>query len=168
MTSAYIAERIVRNGTTVAVTEAQDFAAIIQRRLFENAGKPLAAGELARAYTMAANTNWRDKVLEKLGPNRTLTGFGERVEASYPFHPELMRLVQQEWSQVQNFQRVRSTVAIFARTVLYWVNEHAAGRWAPARYLRPRTHPERGRAVFLQEPVLPARSIDRRHPPCHL
>jgi hypothetical protein len=129
---AYIAERIVRNGTTVAVTEAQDFAAIIQRRLFENAGKLLPAAELARSYIMAADANWRDKVFEKLGPNRTLSGFGERVEANYPFHPELMRLVQQEWSQVQNFQRVRSTVAIFARTVLYWVNEHAAGRWAPA------------------------------------
>jgi Protein of unknown function (DUF499) len=129
---AYIAERIVRNGTTVAVTEAQDFAAIIQRRLFENARKPLATGELAGEYMMAADANWRDQVFEKLGPNRTLTRFGERVEASYPFHPELMRLVQQEWSQVQNFQRVRSTVAIFARTVLYWVTEHAAGRWAPA------------------------------------
>ena len=65
-----------RNGTTVAVTETADFAAIIQRRLFENAGKPLPAAELARSYMMAADANWRDKVFEKLGPNRTLTGFG--------------------------------------------------------------------------------------------
>jgi hypothetical protein len=129
---SYVAERLVRNGTTVAVTEAQDFASIIQRRLFENTDEPLPITELARAYATAADTNWRDKVLEKLGPNRGLAGFAERVQANYPFHPELMRLVQQEWSQVQNFQRVRSTVAIFARTALYWVTEHQAGRWAPA------------------------------------
>jgi hypothetical protein len=128
---SYVAERLVRNGTTVAVTEAQDFASIIQRRLFETTDKPLPIAEVARAYATAADTNWRDKVLEKLGPNRGPAGFAERVEANYPFHPELMRLVQQEWSQVQNFQRVRSTVAIFARTALHWVTEHQAGRWAP-------------------------------------
>lgn len=43
-----------------------------------------------------------------------------------------MRLVREEWAQVQGFQRVRSTVAIFARTALHWVTEHKAGRWAPA------------------------------------
>jgi hypothetical protein len=129
---SYLAERIVRNGITVAVTEPQDFAAIIQRRLFEHVGKPPPSAYLARSYTMAADASWHDKVFDKLGPNRTLTGFPERVEANYPFHPDLMRLVQQEWSQVQNFQHVRSTVAIFARTVLYWVSEHKAGHWTPA------------------------------------
>jgi hypothetical protein len=129
---AYVGERLVRNGTTVAVTEAQDFAFIIQRRMFEQADKPLPTADLVRSYAMATDVSWRDKVLEKLGPNRGPVGFAERAAATYPFHPELMRLVQQEWSQVQNFQRVRSTVAIFARTVLHWVTEHQAGRWAPA------------------------------------
>ncbi|CAM5258499.1 hypothetical protein SALBM311S_03894 [Streptomyces alboniger] len=32
---------------------------------------------------------------------------------------------------VQGFQEVRSTVAIFARTAMHWVDEHKAGRWAP-------------------------------------
>ena len=40
---AYIATRLERNGVTVAVTEAQDFSAIIRRRLFERAGIPRAA-----------------------------------------------------------------------------------------------------------------------------
>jgi Protein of unknown function (DUF499) len=129
---SYVAERLVRNGTTVAVTEVQDFAAIIRRRLFETSHDPVPAVELARAYTTATAAQWRDKVLEKLGPNRGLAGLSDRIAGSYPFHPELMRLVRDEWSQVQNFQRVRSTVAIFARTVLHWVTEHEAGRWAPA------------------------------------
>lgn len=131
---SYVAERLVRNGPDgrVTVTESHDFAAIIQRRLFEPADVGAAASQVAKQYETAGAVGWREKVLDKLGPNRGLTGFAERVEASYPFHPELMRLVRQEWSQVQNFQRVRSTVAIFARTALYWAIEHQAGRWAPA------------------------------------
>lgn len=128
---AYVAERLVRNGTTVAVTEAQDFAAIIQRRLFETTATAAPAAQLANAYANAAANGWGEKVLEKLGPNRGLTGLAERISSDYPFHPELMRLVSEEWSKVQNFQRVRSTVAIFARTALHWVTEHSAGRWAP-------------------------------------
>lgn len=127
----YVAERLVRNGTTVAVTEAQDFASIIQRRLFVNTNRQLPTGEVDRAYATAADTAWREKVLDKLGPNRGLPGFAERLADTYPFHPDLMRLVREEWSQVQNFQRVRSTVAIFARTALHWFTEHKAGRWAP-------------------------------------
>jgi predicted AAA+ superfamily ATPase len=71
---------------------------------------------------------WREAVFDKLGANRGTVGFPDRVRGSYPFHPELMRLVRDEWAQVQGFQRVRSTVAIFARTALHWVNEHQAGR----------------------------------------
>ncbi|WP_432106023.1 DUF499 domain-containing protein [Streptomyces sp. bgisy091] len=131
---SYVSDRLVRNGPDgrVAVTESHDFASIIQRRLFEPAEVGAVASHVAKHYGTASDAGWRDKVLDKLGPNRGLTGFAERVEASYPFHPELMRLVREEWSQVQNFQRVRSTVAIFARTALHWVTERQAGRWAPA------------------------------------
>ena len=120
-----------RNGETVAVTESQDFAAIIRRRLFEAAQTPVPASELAAAYESAAAGAWASSVLEKLGPGRGLIGFADRIESSYPFHPDLMRLVSDEWSKVQGFQRVRSTVAIFARTAVYWAAEHAAARWAP-------------------------------------
>jgi Protein of unknown function (DUF499) len=127
----YIAARLVRNGQTVAVTEAQDFSAIIRRRLFELPDGGLPVGDLTRRYGAAADGAWRKQVFDKLGANRGLPGFEERTTASYPFHPELMRLVREEWSQVSGFQRVRSTVAIFARTALHWVTEHKAGRWAP-------------------------------------
>lgn len=127
----YVAARLVRNGQTVAVTEAQDFSAIIRRRLFELPKGQLPVHDLAQRYTAAAEQAWRDKLFDKLGPGNGLSGFEDRVAGSYPFHPELMRLVREEWSQVSGFQRVRSTVAIFARTALHWVTEHKAGRWAP-------------------------------------
>lgn len=127
----YVGARLVRNGQTVAVTEAQDFSAIIRRRLFELPDGVLPLRDLTRRFAAAADGAWRQQVFDKLGANRSLPGFEERTSASYPFHPELMRLVREEWSQVSGFQRVRSTVAIFARTALHWVTEHKAGRWAP-------------------------------------
>jgi Protein of unknown function (DUF499) len=126
----YVAARLVRNGTTVAVTEAQDFSAIIRRRLFETSSE-LPISSLAKGFEVAADRAWREHVFDRLGANRGLPGLAERIAGSYPFHPELMRLVREEWSRVQGFQRVRSTVSIFARTALYWVREHKAGRWAP-------------------------------------
>ncbi|NMO37315.1 DUF499 domain-containing protein [Streptomyces sp. GMY01] len=130
----YVSDRLVRNGPDgrIAVNESHDFAAIIRRRLFEPADTAAAAAQTTHQYAVAHSDSWQEKVIDKLGRGRGAAGFAERVAASYPFHPELMRLVSDEWSQVQNFQRVRSTVAIFARTALHWVTEYRAGRWAPA------------------------------------
>ena len=127
----YVAARLVRNGQTDPVTEAQDFSAIIRRRLFELPEGDVVVRDLTRRYAAAADATWRTQVFDKLGPDRGVAGFEERAAASFPFHPELMRLVREEWSQVSGFQRVRSTVAIFARTALHWVTEHHNGSWAP-------------------------------------
>jgi hypothetical protein len=99
--------------------------------LFAVSGTPVPAPELAAAYESAAAGPWTSGVLEKLGAGRGLIGLADRIGSSYPFHPDLMRLVSDEWSKVQGFQRVRSTVAIFARTAVYWAAEHAAGRSPP-------------------------------------
>jgi Protein of unknown function (DUF499) len=126
----YVATRLERNGTTVAVTEAQDFAAIIRRRLFERPdGPPIT--ELAAAWRTGADVVWREQVFDRLGANRGLAGFEERAAASYPFAPDLMALVRDDWSRHAGFQRVRSTVEIFALTAYHWLGEQRAGRWAP-------------------------------------
>jgi hypothetical protein len=126
----YVATRLERNGTTVAVTEAQDFSAIIRRRLFERPdGLPIAT--LAAAWRAGADAVWREQVFDRLGANRGLAGFEDRATASYPFAPDLMALVRDDWSRHAGFQRVRSTVEIFALTAYHWLGEHRAGRWAP-------------------------------------
>jgi hypothetical protein len=126
----YVATRLERNGTTVAVTEAQDFSAIIRRRLFERPdGLPVS--ELAAGWHAGADAVWREQVFDRLGANRSLAGFEERAAASYPFAPDLMALVRDDWSRHAGFQRVRSTVEIFALTAYHWLGEHRAGRWAP-------------------------------------
>ena len=67
----YVGARLVRNGQTVAVTEAQDFSAIIRRRLFELPdGELPAPATSTRRYAAAADRAWRQKVFDKLGANR--------------------------------------------------------------------------------------------------
>jgi hypothetical protein len=126
----YVATRLERNGTTVAVTEAQDFSSIIRRRLFERPDF-LPVSELAAAWRASPDPLWREQVFDRLGPNRGLAGFEERAAASYPFAPDLMALVRDDWSRHAGFQRVRSTVEIFALTAYHWLGEHRVGRWAP-------------------------------------
>ncbi|WP_432983246.1 DUF499 domain-containing protein [Dactylosporangium sp. CA-233914] len=126
----YLAARLQRNGETVTVTDPADFAQIIRRRLFNHAEVDDTAKALADAY-LAMNDAWATQVYAKLGSGRTLARLADRIIETYPFHPDLFELVSKEWSVVQAFQRVRSTVAIFARSVLYWVREREASRWAP-------------------------------------
>jgi hypothetical protein len=71
-------------------------------------------------------------VFDRLPSPRGLLGLEQRLDATYPFHPDLMALVRDDWSRHAGFQRVRSTVDIFAATAFHWVGERQAGRYAPA------------------------------------
>lgn len=128
----YISARVERNGTKLAVTEPQDFRSILRRRIFEPTGKPVPVAALAAQWEQAASDAWRERVFDRLaGSRRGLTGFAERLAETYPFHPDLLALVEDDWAPHTGFQRVRSTVRIFASAAHHWHNEHRAGRWAP-------------------------------------
>jgi hypothetical protein len=128
----YLGPRLQRNGETVAVTEPADFAQIIRRRLFENRNYVPAARALGDQLVAAVQgTTWTAQVFEKLGRGRELATLADRVVETYPFHPDLFTLAAKEWTVVQAFQRVRSTVKIFARTALHWTEQAAAGEWVP-------------------------------------
>lgn len=129
----YIAKRLERNGTKQAVTETGDFAAIIRRRIFEQTTAKLPADKIAKAYLDAIETDsaWSTQVLDRLGNGKGAPMLLDRIVATYPFHPDLIDLVQDEWGKVQGFQRVRSTVAIFALTALHWTRMAQSDEWAP-------------------------------------
>ncbi len=129
----YIARRLNRNGTTVAVTETGDFAAIIRRRLFEQSKAKLPVALLVKGIqkTIEREPAWSQQVLERLGAGIGPSALADRIAGTYPFHPDLMDLVQNEWAKAQGFQRVRSTVAIFALAALHWSRVAEEGEWTP-------------------------------------
>ncbi len=126
----YLTRRMERNGMTVAVTEAQDFSAIIRRRIFQPRNLEESADNAAAAW-ISADGAWKRNVFDRLPSSRRLEALPERLRRTYPFHPDLMDLVEEEWSRHTGFQRVRSTVTVFAASAYHWQQEHAAGRWAP-------------------------------------
>ncbi len=129
----YIARRLNRNGTTVAVTETGDFAAIIRRRIFAQGKVKLPIPQLVKSYQETVETEpaWGQQVLERLGTGRGLASLADRIAETYPFHPDLMDLVQNEWGKAQGFQRVRSTVSIFALAALHWTRVAREEAWVP-------------------------------------
>jgi len=111
---AQIEADLTRNGSPWQVTDAADFAAILRRRLFACDADPAAIAAAASALSPThAGEPWSSKVFDQLSAS-WVKDFAGQVERCYPFHPQLMAMAEAEWAKLAGFQRVRSTIKIFA------------------------------------------------------
>ena len=123
---------LTRDARTTAVTSGGDFAQIIQRRLF--AEPPAAETLKATADLFCAamdKDGWRTKVFGRLSGGYSKKAFAQRLGRSFPFHPELIDLAEDEWSHHAGFQKVRSTIRVFAAAAHEQAARGKAGEWAP-------------------------------------
>jgi len=121
---------LTRDGHDWAVTSGGDFAEIIRRRLFDSPPTPTSLTAAADRFLGSMKGSWAKDVFERL-PWAKPAEFRKRLDRSYPFHPALIHLAEQEWSQHAGFQKVRSTIQIFAAAVYAQSQRAAAGSWAP-------------------------------------
>ena len=121
---------LIRNGETATINDNTDFSAILQRRLFEQTAPAEVLAATARTFTRHMTGPWRDKVFS-LVPATASPEFADEVARCYPFHPQLMALAEQEWAKLAGFQRVRSTIRIFAATAYSLHMRGKAGNWTP-------------------------------------
>lgn len=120
-----------RNGFPAVVTEVGDFADILRRRLFDSDPAAEVVSATAAQYEpVFADKGWKKNVWDTIGATWR-DRWTEEVAACYPFHPMLMSLAKDEWSKVTGFQRVRSTIRIFAATVYAQQERGKAGEWVP-------------------------------------
>jgi hypothetical protein len=120
-----------RNARTMPVTSGGEFAEIIQCRLFESPPPEKVVAAAAKAWsTVAGSGSWHTKVFNRLG-HGAASGFADRLGRCYPFAPELIDLAENEWSHHAGFQKVRSTIRVFAATVHELAQRAAAGEWSP-------------------------------------
>ncbi|WP_433126517.1 DUF499 domain-containing protein [Micromonospora sp. CA-240977] len=121
-----------RNGLPATVTEVGDFADILRRRLFdaEPAAEVLAA-TAALYRPVLQDKSWTKNVWGPIG-SEWRSRWDDEVAACYPFHPMLMAIAKEEWSKVTGFQRVRSTIRIFAATVYALQQRGIEGEWVPS------------------------------------
>jgi Protein of unknown function (DUF499) len=121
-----------RNGLPATVTEVGDFAEILRRRLFDAEPAAEVISATAALYEpVLADKAWTKQVWDPIGADWRRHWRAE-VAACYPFHPMLMALAKEEWSKVTGFQRVRSTIRIFAATVYAQQQRGKGGEWIPA------------------------------------
>ena len=118
---------LVRNGEATTVSGGGDFAEIIRRRLFSSRPPTEVVSATARWFTEHMGGRWGEDVFARLGPDGERVA--ERVARCYPFHPSLIRLAEEEWSQHAGFQRVRSTIQVFAATVYELAERGSRGEW---------------------------------------
>ena len=119
-----------RNGWPGTINDNSDFAAILRRRLFEAKPSEEVLSVTADAFAGAMSGPWQTKVFDSLGAPWT-RDWSTAVVRCYPFHPQLIYLAEQEWAKLAGFQRVRSTIRIFAATAYTLAQRAGQGQWAP-------------------------------------
>jgi len=120
-----------KNGIPATVTSNTDFAAILRRRLFENQAPAEVIAATTAMFEATVSDAWRQKVFAAL-PRASRADFATEVTRCYPFHPSLIALAEQEWAPIAGFQKVRSTIKIFAATAYALARRGKDGHWAPA------------------------------------
>lgn len=119
---------LTRYGRTIATTSGGDFAEIIRRRLFTAPPPVDIVDDTVAEYQRHVTAGWTDQFTTFAW---WTDGFAHKVERAYPFHPALVDLVEREWASRAGFQKVRSTIQIFAAAVHAWIQRAEEGAWAP-------------------------------------
>ncbi len=122
-------ERILKPSTDIEIYN------IVKQRLFSSIDAE-AAEKAAREYLQtykASRINLPDGCKD--------ARYAENIEQSYPFHPELFSLLTKKIASIQNFQRTRGALRLFARVIRYlWqnadsspltVNSQQSTNWIP-------------------------------------
>ncbi len=93
---------------------------VVQRRLFGSLGEEEVHREVARAYA----DHYRQEVLasaETESDRREATErarqLEERILLAYPFHPELLDIMQHRWASLPTYQRTRGALQFLATVV---------------------------------------------------
>jgi hypothetical protein len=122
---------LVRNGKPATINDNADFAAILRRRLFEVAPPAEVLTATSELFKRSMTGPWKTKVFDALGQPSWVRQFNEEVARCYPFHPQLIQLAEQEWAKLAGYQRVRSTIRIFAATVFTLAKRAQGDQWTP-------------------------------------
>ncbi|MBM4285998.1 MAG: ATP-binding protein [Deltaproteobacteria bacterium] len=105
-----LAKLVGREGKPLIVTEGEEIAEIIKRRLFESNGRKSMQQAVARQYA-----RWIFSRRDRLPPE--FAQFPEeeirkRFEACYPFHPSTLTVFQRKWQTLPTFQQTRGTLVM--------------------------------------------------------
>jgi len=90
---------------------------VIQRRLFADVGDAAVIQEIARqqAELFVSFESYEDT--NRGGRIQQADLLAERIQLSYPFHPDLLDLMYHRWGSLPSYQRTRGALQFLARTI---------------------------------------------------
>lgn len=92
---------------------------VIQRRLFADVGDAAVIQEIARQQGELFR-KFRDYEDTNRGKQEAIQQadlLAERIQLSYPFHPDLLDLMYHRWGSLPSYQRTRGALQFLARTI---------------------------------------------------
>lgn len=117
--------RAVQPSAVIRPADDNEIGEILKKRIFESVDESAAK---------AAGDAYRD-LYESLGKTEQLAGgaehaatYGELVTTTYPFHPELVRVLDKRLGNITQFQRARGALKLLAEVVahIYDTNDDTA------------------------------------------
>jgi hypothetical protein len=109
---------IARKEHVLHPSEEADLPKIVSRRLFASVD-PSAAARVAGDYAAAAQDAFGHGT--DLPERMAAAPWSKEIERSYPFHPDLVTVLDKRLSTIPNFQRTRGALRLLARSVrLLW------------------------------------------------
>lgn len=93
---------------------------VIQRRLFTDVGDPIVIQEIARQQAelfRKFRESYEDTNRGKQEVQQQANLLAERIQSSYPFHPDLLDLMFHRWGSLPSYQRTRGALQFLARVV---------------------------------------------------
>jgi uncharacterized protein len=101
-----------RTENIVTPVEGDDIFPILHTRLFESVGSQADRRAVADAYGA-----FYEQLGDVLPSSFRDPEYRDRIEAAYPFHPELIDILTNRWGSLSGFQRTRGALRTLAHTV---------------------------------------------------
>ncbi|MEU2600578.1 DUF499 domain-containing protein [Streptomyces hirsutus] len=113
-----------RTENVITPVEGDDIFPVLHTRLFQSTGTPAQRRTVADAY----GDYYAEQFGDALPAVYRDPVYRDRIEAAYPFHPELIDLLTHRWGSLSGFQRTRGALRTLAHSIKAL---HAEGRVSP-------------------------------------
>lgn len=110
-----VVARFTQGDSIVKPAEDNEIAEILKRRLFSSIDS--SAAKTASVAYKAYYEELLEKGEQLTGGADQAASYAKKIENSYPFHPELIRVLDQRLSTIPNFQRARGALKLLAEVV---------------------------------------------------
>jgi hypothetical protein len=108
-----------RTENIITPVEGDDIFPILHRRLFTTIGADEDRRAVADAYA-----NWYESLGDAVPASYREASYRDRMTAAFPFHPELVDILTNQWGSLAGFQRTRGALRTLAHTVKALAQRH--------------------------------------------